>query len=631
MKLSYNKVFDRYTMSFSDKLAESSYSLYRTLRLQLAKIFPLSEHEKYWFDDDPFSKEEAADMPQGFDYIEKKDVDSFVKLDYIDLYDYLPKEDLPKFIKELKKCVRRNKITPFGAFRSREDIDKIDNFGRYYDGQAFTHILSVRFRKNEKLQQSCSDLSVSLRNLSATFLLVQYRVYITKEFNTKIAEVCKKKYSGYTTVYRQFNTPWYAVKKFGRSSHTGNNVRQEKIYKMISQLKWQILMEIELSDFAQENYSGLAVIKAFVKETKELMMFRRLNRENEDINVEYTKISTLLNIMVTLFVESVICVILGYGGYLVYCGSFDAGQLVEYIGYFSAVVWPIMAVSMLIEKTSRGKASLNRITELLDAKVDVKDRGGVQDLPFIHGKIEFRNLTFRYPDGEYDVLKNVSFTIEPGESVGIVGKTGSGKTTIVDLLLRTYNVPDGMLFIDDHDVNTVSIHSVREGCAYVPQDNFLFSDTISGNISFAFDDENQEAIEDAAMMSDVHDNIAEFKEGYRTVLGERGVTVSGGQKQRISIARALMKHAPILILDDSVSAVDTKTERTILDNLKKREGLTTILIAHRISTVEQMDKIVFVEDGEVHAVGKHEDLYRTCTAYRKMVDLQKLEEEAGEE
>ena len=185
MKLSYNKVFDRYTMSFSDKLAESSYSLYRTLRLQLAKIFPLSEHEKYRFDDDLFSKEEAADMPQGFDYIEKKDVDSFVKLDYIDLYDYLPKEDLPKFIKELKKCVRRNKIAPFGAFRSREDIDKIDNFGRYYDGQAFTHILSVQFRKNEKLQQSCSDLSVSLRNLSATFLLVQYRVYITKEFNTK--------------------------------------------------------------------------------------------------------------------------------------------------------------------------------------------------------------------------------------------------------------------------------------------------------------------------------------------------------------------------------------------------------------------------------------------------------------
>ena len=244
MKLSYSKVFDRYTISFSDRLAELSYSLYKTLRLRVTRIFPLSEHEKYRFDDDPFSKEESADMPQGFDYIKNEIVDGVVKLDYIDFYDYLPKEDLSKFIKKLKKCVHRNKMPPFGALRSREDIAKIDNLGRYYDGQAFTHILSVRFRKNEKLQQSCSDISVSLRNLSATFLLVQYRVYITKEFNAKIAEICKEKYSGYTTVYRQFNTPWYAVKKFGRSLHTGNNVRQEKIYKMITQLKWQILKEI---------------------------------------------------------------------------------------------------------------------------------------------------------------------------------------------------------------------------------------------------------------------------------------------------------------------------------------------------------------------------------------------------
>ena len=245
MKLSYSKVFDRYTMSFSDKLAELSYSLYKTLRLRLTKIFPLSEHDKYRFrDDDPFSKEKSADMPQGFDYIKRESVDGFIRLDYIDLYDYLPKEDLPKFMKELKKCVRRNKTTPFGAFRSREDIDRIDNFGQYYDGQAFTNILTVRFCKNKKLQQFCSDISVSLRNLSATFLLVKYRVYITKEFNAKIAEICKENYSGYTKVCRQFNTPWYAVKKFGRSSYTGNNVRQEKIYKMISQLKWQILKEI---------------------------------------------------------------------------------------------------------------------------------------------------------------------------------------------------------------------------------------------------------------------------------------------------------------------------------------------------------------------------------------------------
>lgn len=392
--------------------------------------------------------------------------------------------------------------------------------------------------------------------------------------------------------------------------------------------KWEERQQAfsDLSDFAQENYSGIAVIKAFVKELKELLVFRKLNRENEEINVTYTKISTLLNILVTLFVESVVCVILGYGGYLVYQGRFDAGQLVEYIGYFNAIVWPVMAVSMLIEKTSRGKASLNRITELMDATVDVEDRPGVEELTDIKGKIEFRGLTFRYPDGEFDVLRNVSFTVEPGESVGIVGKTGCGKTTIVDLLLRTYNVPDGTLFIDGHDVNTVSIHSLREACAYVPQDNFLFSDTIARNIAFAFDEEDDKAVVSAAMMSDVHDNIVEFKEGYRTVLGERGVTVSGGQKQRISIARALVKDAPILILDDSVSAVDTKTEKTILDNLQSRKGRTTILIAHRISTVERMDKIIFVDDGQIRAVGPHDRLYETCREYRKMVDLQKLEE-----
>ena len=386
----------------------------------------------------------------------------------------------------------------------------------------------------------------------------------------------------------------------------------------------------DLSDFAQENFSGIAVIKAFVKELKELMAFRKLNKQNEEINVIYTKIATLLEVLVTLFVESVICVILGYGGYLVYQGRFNAGQLVEYIGYFEAIVWPIMAISMLIEKTSRGKASLNRITELLDAPIDVADRPGVQELQNPQGSVEFRHLTFRYPDGEYDVLQDISFTIHPGESVGIVGKTGAGKTALVDLLLRTYNVPDGTLFVDGKDVNTLSIHSVRAACAYVPQDNFLFSDTIAHNIGFGVDDASPEMIDHAASLADVRDNIVDFKDGYETVLGERGVTVSGGQKQRISIARALLKDAPILILDDSVSAVDTRTEKIILDNLKSsRANKTTLLIAHRISTVERLDKIIFLDDGKIEAVGPHDELYTSCPKYRRMVDLQRLEDEAG--
>jgi len=398
--------------------------------------------------------------------------------------------------------------------------------------------------------------------------------------------------------------------------------------------KWDIRQEAfsRMSDFSQESFSGIAVIKAFVKEAVELMAFRKLNEENEKANVDHTKASVLMRILVMLFVESVICIILGYGGYLVWKGDFNAGQLMEFIGYFTTIVWPIMAVSELIDMTSRGKASLNRISQLLDAPQDVVDRPDVKTLENARGHIEFKNLTFRYPDGEYDVLKSVSFTIAAGQQVGLVGRTGAGKTTVVDLLLRIFNVPDGTIFLDGQDVNSLTIQSVRQNCAYVPQDNFLFSDTIANNIAFGDGAVDGDQVIRAAELADVDSNIRQFTDGYETVLGERGVTVSGGQKQRISIARALIKDAPILILDDSVSAVDTKTEQTILQNLQKiRSGKTTILIAHRISTVEKMDQILFLDDGALVASGTHEELYTSCSAYRKMVDLQKLEEEGGED
>ncbi len=397
--------------------------------------------------------------------------------------------------------------------------------------------------------------------------------------------------------------------------------------------KWETRQEAfsALSDFSQESFSGIAVIKAFVNEARELLAFRKINRESERANVAYTKLSTALNVTVTFLVESVVCVILGYGGYLVYKGTFDAGQLVEFIGYFTATVWPIMAISQMIEMVSRGKASLERIGELLDAEPKVADRPDAAEIPITRGEIEFRHLTFRYPDGEFDVLHDVSFKIGAGERVGIVGDTGCGKTTLVDLLLRTYNVPDGTLFLDGHDINSLTLHAVRNAIGYVPQDNFLFSDTIGNNIGFSSDAPDDEAVADAAVMADVDDNIREFPNGYATVLGERGTTVSGGQKQRISIARALMKDAPILILDDAVSAVDTKTEKTILANLvARRAGRTTLMIAHRISTVADADKIIYMEDGAVSAIGTHAELYAASAGYRRNVDLQKLEDE-GEE
>ena len=393
--------------------------------------------------------------------------------------------------------------------------------------------------------------------------------------------------------------------------------------------KWEKRQEAfsSLSDFSQETFAGIAVIKAFVKETHELLEFKKLSKKNEDINVSYTKLSMMLHVSLTLFIESITCVILGYGGYLVWNGTLDAGSLVEFIGYFTTIIWPVMAISELIGMHAQGKASLKRISELLDAKPAVTDRKGVVCAGEIKGDIEFRDLSFVYPDGNEEVLSDVSFKINAGENVGIIGRTGSGKTTLVDLILRTYNVPDGTLFIDGKDVNDIPIKEVRAAAAYVPQDNFLFSDTIENNIAFATDNADLEGVIEAAKMADVHENIDEFPEKYSSVLGERGVTVSGGQKQRISIARALMKNASILILDDSVSAVDVNTEKAILGNLREmRKGKTTILIAHRISTVENMDKIIYLEGGRVSAFGTHSELYASCESYRNLVELQRLDD-----
>lgn len=397
-------------------------------------------------------------------------------------------------------------------------------------------------------------------------------------------------------------------------------------------MKWDARQQAfsDLSDFSQESFSGIAVIKAFVKEFKELWAFRRLNKQNEDANVAYTKMSMLLHVLVSLFVESVICIVLGYGSYLVYIGRFNAGQLMEFIGYFNAIVWPVMAITELIDMSSRGKASLKRVTEFMNATSVVVDSPTALNVENINGQIEFRHLTFRYPNSDYDALSDITFTISAGQNVGIVGKTGCGKTTLSDLILRCYNVGRDMLFIDGNDVNDITIKSLRNSCAYVPQDNFLFSDTVANNIAFASDSDDIDQVELAAHLADVDGNIQGFVNGYQTVLGERGVTVSGGQKQRISIARALMKNSSILILDDSVSAVDTDTERKILDNLKReRAGKTTILIAHRISTVQSLDKIVYLDNGKVVDCGTHAELLERCNDYRNMVALQKLEDEEG--
>lgn len=390
-----------------------------------------------------------------------------------------------------------------------------------------------------------------------------------------------------------------------------------------------------LSEFTQESFSGISVVRAFVKEAKELLAFNKINKENMEKNVEFVRAAVLLQVIITGLISSIFIIILGYGGYIIYQNKlnglehFSLGDLTAYLSLFGTLVWPMMAIAQLINLRSQASASLKRIDGLLKEKIEITD-GNIELEEGIKGKITFNNLTFKYPGSEVEVLKDISFSINAGEMVGVLGRTGSGKTTLVDVLLRIYNLDENQVLLDDFDIMSLKVKDIRNAIAYVPQDNFLFSDSISENINFSGSKLDQEKIETVAQLADVHENIIGFHEQYNTILGERGVTVSGGQKQRISIARALMKDASILILDDSVSAVDTRTEEKILENLRNiRKGKTTILIAHRISTVKDMDKIALLDEGKLVAFGTHNQLLKESEMYQKMVNLQKLEDEVG--
>ena len=308
--------------------------------------------------------------------------------------------------------------------------------------------------------------------------------------------------------------------------------------------------------------------------------------------------------------------------------TLSAGKLTTFIGYVDTLIWPMIAMGQILQMHSRFKTSSGRIYAFLDQEEEIHNAENAVVLKDCKGKITFKDFSFAYPDGDTHSLKNVTFEIQPGEMVGLVGKIGSGKTTLVNTLLRLYNIEKGKIFIDDIDLMDIDITSLRDAIAYVPQDNFLFSDNIKNNISFANNKADMNDIRNAAKFADVDDNILGFSEGYETVTGERGVTLSGGQKQRISIARAYMKNAPIMIMDDSVSAVDVKTEETILNNInEKRKGKTTIIIASRVSTVAHMDKILVLNDGCVEAFDTPANLLNTSPTYQKMVYLQKLESE----
>ncbi len=383
-----------------------------------------------------------------------------------------------------------------------------------------------------------------------------------------------------------------------------------------------------LSDHVQESFTGVGVIKSFIQEEDQINRFATANQDNYYKNMKLAKLGSILPPLMSLIVGISLLIGLGYGGYLTMINQISLGQFVAFNQYILMLVWPMMAISRGINIFAQGRASSERLYSVLQQEPAIKDKEGARSKECDQGDIKIKHLSFHFPDTGQSALKDISIHIKSGTTLGIIGRTGSGKSTLVNLLLRLYDPPEGTVYFDNEDVMDLTLDSVRSHIAYVPQDNFLFSDTITNNIGFGLKDPTTERVIQAAKESDVHTNIMDFPRQYDTVIGERGTTLSGGQKQRVSIARALALEAPILILDDSLSAVDTNTEEEILDNLARiRGGKTNVIIAHRISTVQHAEQIIVLEDGQIIESGNHDTLLEKQGAYDKMYRQQMLEQE----
>lgn len=388
----------------------------------------------------------------------------------------------------------------------------------------------------------------------------------------------------------------------------------------------------DLTDFVQESFSGVRVIKAFVRERSECAAFARQNRNTMNKNLKVVGLLSVVMPLLDVIIGFSSLAALIYGGYMALIGEITLGRFVAFNQYINMLVWPMLACGDAINMFSQGAASIKRVKEVSDSKPEVYDAKDVTPVDALKGEITLSHLTFIHHGHTEPTLKDISLNVPAGSTLAIIGRTGNGKSTLVNLLLHLYNAKSGMIFFDGRDINTIPLKTLRENIAYVPQDNFLFSDTLKANIAFGVEGEDMDAITEATQAACIHDSIALFPAGYDTIVGERGVTLSGGQKQRSSIARALMKDAPILILDDALSAVDTDTEEHILRNLKKnRAGKTTILIAHRISTIQNADMILVLDDGIAKELGTHEELMKLNGIYRDMFEKQQLEAAVGEQ
>ena len=423
---------------------------------------------------------------------------------------------------------------------------------------------------------------------------------------------------------------------YGKIMHPKYKARQEAVS--------------DLTDYVQESFSGVRVIKAFVQERAQMYGFLKSNQNTMDKNLTVVRWQAIVMPLLDVIIGFSSLITLIYGGYLALTGEITLGRFVAFNQYINMLVWPMLACGDAINMFSQGSASIRRVQEVFQEKPAVHDSAQAEtaaetavvsaaetdaettvvSTSEIKGDITLSHLTFIHKGHSEPTLKDISLEVKAGTTLAIIGRTGNGKSTLVNLLLHLYNTKPGMILIDGRDINTIPLKELREHIAYVPQDNFLFSDTLKSNISFGAQETDMDAVIRAAQASCIHENIISFPDGYETMVGERGVTLSGGQKQRSSIARALLKDAPILILDDALSAVDTDTEEQILKNLKEnRRGKTTILIAHRISTIQNADIIMVLEDGEAREIGNHASLMALDGIYRSMFEKQQLEAAIG--
>ncbi|WP_179338373.1 ABC transporter ATP-binding protein [Winogradskyella ludwigii] len=382
-----------------------------------------------------------------------------------------------------------------------------------------------------------------------------------------------------------------------------------------------------LSTYSQETFSGISVIKSYGIEPRTNTEFENLSAENRQKQINLTKVQALFFPMMILLIGVSNLIVIYVGGMQYMNGEIEKiGTIAEFIIYVNMLTWPVATVGWVTSLLQQAEASQERINEFLNTEPDIKNTA--TELTPIKGDIEFKNVSFVYPDTNIEALKDVSFSLKSGQTLAILGKTGSGKSTILDLIGRLYDINNGSILIDNTEISKLNLFSLRESIGYVPQDAFLFSDTIKNNIKFGKEDATEDEVIEAAKNARVHKNIIDFSNGYDTVLGERGITLSGGQKQRVSIARAIIKKPDILLFDDCLSAVDTETEEKILKNLVKlTKDKTTIIVSHRVSSAKNANQIIVLEDGRIIESGNHESLVNSDGYYKELYNKQLSEKE----